>query len=387
MLKKIYNIFLHLFAIAGLVLVVGFLAIKFNLTNVSGMVDKNSAQFQENYAKTQQAGQVKGAATAAAPDLSISNINQEIDQLTKLKNIRQNNFCAIRAIGQLYPGSAERAVEIAQTTSSDAILIKTVAAYELKLQGDSDFQNKLAECENGGNSNTDLSELKNEFQNAQSGNVFSWIDTPEWQTVKEATDKDKDSINRAGVAAGIEPRLIVSDMIVEQMRLFFSDRETFKKFFEPLKILCSEDKISLGVMGIKEATAIQIENNLKDPNSPYYPGKSYEHLLDFQSQDITSERYNRLTNEQDHYYSYLYAALYLKEILSQWKNAGYDISYRPEIIGTLYNVGFPQSKPNPDPKVGGSSMNINGQEYSFGDLSYEFYYSGELINDFPYQVN
>jgi hypothetical protein len=126
-----------------------------------------------------------------------------------------------------------------------------------------------------------------------------------------------------------------------------------------------------------------VEKNLKDPTSPYYLGKEYENILDKLSE---KSRYEKLTDES-HYYSYLYGAIYVKQLMQQWKAAGYDIKYRPEIIGTLFNVGFPQSKPKPDPKVGGSTIKINGVEYSFGRLAYEFYYSGELMDEFPFNTN
>jgi hypothetical protein len=73
--------------------------------------------------------------------------------------------------------------------------------------------------------------------------------------------------------------------------------------------------------------------------------------------------------------------------MKQWKDAGYDIKYRPEIVGTLFNVGFPQSKPKVNPQVGGSQILAGGQKYSFGSLAYEFYYSGELLYEFPYVVD
>jgi hypothetical protein len=137
-------------------------------------------------------------------------------------------------------------------------------------------------------------------------------------------------------------------------------------------------------MVIKENTAIQIENNLKDTTSQYYLGANMEHSLDYAdgSGNEDKERYDRLT-ENTHYYSYLYGAIYLKQIITQWKNADYDIQYRPEIMGTLFNVGFPQSKPNSNPKVG-SSIDVDGTKYTFGSLAYEFYYSGELADAFPY---
>jgi hypothetical protein len=134
-------------------------------------------------------------------------------------------------------------------------------------------------------------------------------------------------------------------------------------------------------MGIKETTASEIEDHLKDPKSEYYLGENYENILS----SLDDNTYDKLTSEKDnHYISYLYGALYLRQFLTQWQNAGYDIKYRPEIIGTLFNVGFPQSKPNPNPKVGGSAIDVGDGKYSFGSLVYEFYYSGELTDEFPY---
>ena len=197
--------------------------------------------------------------------------------------------------------------------------------------------------------------------------------------------KDKAAIDRAAGAVGIEPRLIVASMVVEQTRLFHSERELFKKFFEPMKILGNSTVISLGVMGMKPLTAQSVEEHLRDPSSPYYLGVDYEHMLDFPpGSDPETERFNRLTDDKNRAYAYLYGALYLKQFIHQWETAGYDIRYRPEIIGTLFNVGFARSHPNPDPKVGGSTIKTDTANYTFGRLSYEFYYSGQLLDSFPY---
>ena len=93
-------------------------------------------------------------------------------------------------------------------------------------------------------------------------------------------------------------------------------------------------------MAIKEKTAIQIENNLKDKNSPYYLGSNFENILDFKTADHSKERYERLTNEHDHFYAYLYGALYIKQVEAQWQASGFDISQRPEIIATLFNISL-----------------------------------------------
>lgn len=333
------------------------------------------------------AKEVKGDESSKIQNLNISNIEQEIKRLSNIKDLRTQNYCKIGIIGEYYPANAARIIKISQNTKNDSIITKSIMAVILRKNNDTDFKNAIDKCENNGGPTIDFPELENKFGSVEGEDVFSWINKPEWQSLKEGVKKDKDLIYKASGASGVEPRLIVSSMIVEQLRLFYSEREIFKKFFGPLKILCSANKISLGVMGIKEETAKKIENNLKDKSSPCYLGQEYENLLDFDADDISSERYDRLSSDKNHYYSYLYGSLYIKQMMKQWNDAGYPIDYRPEIIGTLFNVGFPQSKPNPDPKVGGSHIDVGGVDYSFGALAYEFYYSGELLDDFPYQVN
>jgi len=128
-----------------------------------------------------------------------------------------------------------------------------------------------------------------------------------------------------------------------------------------------------------------IERNLKDSTSVYYLGKQYENLLDFNTNSTGEERFKRLTSYKNHYYSYLYAALNIKQIKVQWERAGYPIDMRPEILSTLYNIGFESSIPKENPVVGGSRINIKGHQYSFGAIAYEFYYSGELFDLFPFE--
>ncbi|MEK7501817.1 MAG: hypothetical protein AAB629_02745, partial [Patescibacteria group bacterium] len=151
----------------------------------------------------------------------------------------------------------------------------------------------------------------------------------------------------------------------------------------PLKILGNQSQFSWGIMGIKQGTAIAIEEHLKDSASPFYLGKEYENLLDFTSKNIGNERFTRITDEKNHYYGYLYTALYLKQIMNQWKNAGFEIFNRPDILSTLYNIGFNNSHPNASPRSGGAAIEIGDKLYSFGFLAAEFYYSNELRDYFP----
>lgn len=223
---------------------------------------------------------------------------------------------------------------------------------------------------------------------------FAWAKSDEWRTLSAALTKDRETIRRAAHDAGVSPRILVSVVIAEQLRFFTSDRESFKKFFEPLKILGTMSEFSLGVSGVKQDTAEQIEKNLKDKNSPYYIGPAYEDLLNLPAGEnekgeggqnsTSSTRFLRLTDSKDHYYSYLYTALFVRQIIEQWKKEGYDLTYRPEILATLFNLGFEKSVPKADPKVAGAEVTVGGETYTFGRLAYEFYYSGELIEIFGF---
>ena len=128
-----------------------------------------------------------------------------------------------------------------------------------------------------------------------------------------------------------------------------------------------------------------IERNLKDRGSVFYLGEKYEHLLDFQTNNIEDERFKRLTSYKNHFYSYLYAALNIKQIKMQWERAGFPIGDRPEILATLYNIGFEVSVPKQNPVVGGSTVMIHRKPYSFGAIAFEYYYSGELFDLFPFK--
>lgn len=210
-----------------------------------------------------------------------------------------------------------------------------------------------------------------------------WATGEEWGVLEAAILRDKESIIRAGEFAHVPPRLTVTQLVVEQLRLFYSNRELFKTAFAPLKLLGNQSQFSWGVVGIKQETAVLTEEHLKNKTSPFYPGVAYEHLLDFRTKDHDTERFDRIINENDRFYSYLYAAVYLREIITQWKNAGYDISDRPDILSTLYNIGFANSRPNANPQSGGAAIEIGDTTYSFGGLAEEFYNSDLLIVDFP----
>jgi hypothetical protein len=212
-----------------------------------------------------------------------------------------------------------------------------------------------------------------------------WAQSEEWQVMEAAIRRDQTTIQKAANDSGVPARLLVANLVAEQLRLFFTDREDYKKFFYPLKILGPQTQFSWGVMGMKEATAVQVEANLKDPNSPYYPGAQYEHLLDFPAgtTDVSTARFQRMTDQHNHYWSYLYAGLYLKEIEAQWEKAGFPITNNIAVLSTLYNIGFAHSMPNANPQVGGAAITLSDGTRAFGALAAEFYDSNLLTDIFP----
>lgn len=257
----------------------------------------------------------------------------------------------------------------------------TKGAVDLNDRYFQDVVNQIRRSEGASSTQTISDKNRQDLSRAS----YGWMNTPDWLVLKEAIVKDDKQIRMASEITGISPRLIVSMLVGEQLRLYTSEREVFKQFFQPLKILGVQSQFSWGVMGIKEETAKQIEVNLKAKASPYYLGPAYEDLLDFKTGDISSERFNRLIDSKNHYYSYLYTALYLKQIMRQWELSGYNISDKPEILATLFNLGFSKSVPKAEPQVGGAEIEVGNEKYSFGGLAFQFYYSKELLDNFPWQ--
>ena len=214
--------------------------------------------------------------------------------------------------------------------------------------------------------------------------VCAWNQSQEWAVVSAGLSKDENLILDVSTKTQIDARMISAVVVPEQLRFFTSERESYKKFFEPLKVLGSMTKFSLGVSGMKQDTAKAIERNAVDNNSPFYPGAGYSNLLEYPSgSDHDAELYRRLTDSKNHYYSYLYTAMYLKEIEAQWAKSGYEISARPDVLVTLFNIGFAASKPKDSPQLGGSEIKVGGKNYSFGLLGTDYYHSDELISLFP----
>jgi hypothetical protein len=215
--------------------------------------------------------------------------------------------------------------------------------------------------------------------------AYAWADSAEWNVIKAAFIRDQDYITQAAKDAGISPRTLLGGVIGEQFRFFTNSRESFKRYFEPLKILASLSKFSFGIAGLKPETVKRIDENLKNPNSPFYLGSNMENIVTYPAgSDQDTVRFERITDTKETYYSYLYVGLFMRQVTAQWQKSGVDIANDPGVLATLYNLGFNRSIPKTDPKPGGAPITVNNENYTFGDIANEFYYSGELVDEFPY---
>ncbi len=338
--RKVCDILLVLFALAGAAIIGAWGLYQLGVTNNRGAVDKN-------YRYLMSVSEMKQMKELSPEELDAMWATQ-LDRLA--------------ALAHRYPVNARLIMNAAALSDDPMLIDRMVAALSIY---------------------TDTLDTEHSTLNTQ--NAIPWMATPEWEALKEAISRDSALINQAGRLTGVEPRLIVGCLIGEQIRLFNSKREMYKKYLGPVKVLSVQSQFSYGVNGIKDFTAEAVEEHLKDPTSEYYMGPAYEHLLDYpDGANVVEERYKRLVDYGSHLYSYIYTGCILHQTMLQWRRAGYDISDRPDLLFTLFNVGFSQSVPKPDPMPGGSHIKVGDSEYTFGAIGFDFYYSGELARLFPF---
>lgn len=352
--RRIFNIVVYLFAVAGFGIIAAWGIFKLGLTNNKGAVDNNYRYL-----------------------MSVAELEQmeDADLTPQQRNaIWLEQYLKLAAFGKFYPENAHLILEAAEQSDNPLVVDRMIAAASLYTDS-SDAYNQLLQ---------QLQKVYNSRKPQQSPTVIPWMATTEWEMLKPSIMKDSALLVQAGMLTGVEPRLIVACLVGEQIRLFNSSREMVKKYLGPVKMLSVQSQFSYGVNGIKEHTARAVEEHLKDSTSPFYMGKQYENLLDFRTDNHEMERYNRLVDYRNHLYSYIYTGCILHQTMLQWKRAGFDISDRPDILCTLFNVGFAQSHPHGEPRCGGSHISVDGKLYTFGAIGFDFYYSGDLANAFPY---
>lgn len=134
---------------------------------------------------------------------------------------------------------------------------------------------------------------------------------------------------------------------------------------------------SIGLGQVKIHTAQWIEKKLFDSTSKYFLGSIYQaYLPKSKSRDEIISKLN--IPAWNIYYVTAYIAMFCK----RWRNAGFCIEEKPNIVGTLYSLG-PYRINDGSERV----PNINPKSNHFGQVVAEFYYSNKLIEIFPLNIN
>jgi len=355
-LRLTYFTVLHLLSIFAVFLMLTALAVKFKWTNEKGNVDINNRYFSS---MAKQYGS---------------------DLKSKKANLAREESILLQKIGLLAKYSPLDAAKINNAyfaTKEISIAQRMFDAAALLLKDNKLFQKELRKIKAKSNKKS----------------LFEFSNYTVWKTFCDAVRKDKAAIDSASRITGVESRLIVMCLVGEQVRMFNANRERFKQYVYPFSSVILPKNRGYGVTSILEHTALQIEKNLINPKSEFYPGNYFYKTLNTTDaapglviDSIKAHQHKtiqRLIMGGDHFYSYLYTAFLIRQYQAHWQRAGEDLSYRPEIIGTLFNLGFHKSKPKKNPEVGGSNFTVGNKEYTFGGLCYEFYYSGEMLKDFP----
>ena len=133
---------------------------------------------------------------------------------------------------------------------------------------------------------------------------------------------------------------------------------------------------SIGFSQVKMKTAYFIERQLSDSITGFYCGKKYKNVL-----QVSETPFQIIEKLKIDSLNILYAAAYLKIIQSFWQKRGYSIDNKPEIIGSLYQLGLF----HPDGKV--REPHFNPKPNKFGEkvkesLIYFGKFNQETINIF-----
>ena len=359
-LKITYYVALHLLSAFAIVLIFTAVAVKFKWTNTRGNVDVNNRYFSK-------------LASQYGKDLKAKQQNFDNEENLLLQKIG--------LLAKYKPVDALKISNAYQQSKGLFIAQRMFDATALLLKDNRTFNN----------------ELKNLKAKKDNKSLFEFSNYAVWKTFCDAVRKDKAAIDSASRITGVEPRMIVMCLVGEQVRMFNASRERFKQYVYPFNNIILPRNRGYGVTSILEHTALRIERQLIDKNNKFYPGDYFYKCLNTTDaapslvvDSIKAHKHKtiqRLIKGGDHFYSYLYTGFLIRQYQAHWQLEGFDLSYRPEIVGTLFNLGFEKSKPKKDPEVGGSSFKVGDNEYTFGGLCYEFYYSGEMMKDFPITTN
>jgi hypothetical protein len=355
-LKYGYFSVVHILAAVALFLIFTALAVKFKWTNNKGAIDENNRYFSQMADKYDDELKLDSASIE----------KKEFEFFQKLAVVAKYKPIDAKSISQAY-----------YISKNPIVGLRMIDAFSIMMKNNQAFQNDISNIKKG----------KDPLS------IYEWSNYQVWKDFCKIVRKDRFAIDSVSKLTGVESRLIVMCMVGEQIRMFNSGREKFKKYVLPFNRIMLPTNRGYGVTGILEHTALRIENTIFNKKSEFYAGDYFQNCINVN--DSFPELVNdtikahklktiqRLIQRGDHYYSYLYTAFLLRQYQAHWERNGFTLENRPEILGSLFNLGYQKSKPKKNPEVGGSTFNVGGKDYTFGGLCFEFYYSGQLQELFP----
>lgn len=189
----------------------------------------------------------------------------------------------------------------------------------------------------------------------------------EEEVAQKALSEKAHIIHDAARKVEIDARLLAC-IIYTELRLNVNQLDSYERVFASLGY-----NTSIGLAQIRIETARWIVDNVTDSLSLYSLDPRYHFWLPtYETRaDIIALLENDSTN-------CLLAAFHLKQIMTRWQEAGFDIGHRPDIMATLYSYGLFR-------RDDGSEIVPHGHPRSnfFGKVAAGFFNSGKLRGDFP----
>jgi hypothetical protein len=174
-------------------------------------------------------------------------------------------------------------------------------------------------------------------------------------------------INDAAKKLDIDQRLLAS-VIYTELRVNVNLLDSFERVFASLG-----NNTSIGLAQIRINTAKWIIDTVKDSNSYYFLESQYHKWLPKyeRREDIVKLLENDSTN-------CLLAAFHLRQIITRWEHAGFDLWDRPDIVATLYSYGLFRRDDNSE-----IVPHAKPRSNFFGKVAADFFYSGKMRSNFP----
>ena len=122
---------------------------------------------------------------------------------------------------------------------------------------------------------------------------------------------------------------------------------------------------TIGFAQIMPDVLSESQGYLKDVNSPYYLGPEFENYL---GNEILN--YDQIQDKLHHdpEFSIKAEGVILAMYEKAWRDAGIELKDRPDILATLFNIGF--REPHPNPQSGGYIITLSdGEKINFGDFA------------------